>query len=65
MDKQGADRLCWFAKSHIVEVFTSVMFSHTELELQEGLAIASLNTAAPKHCCLGDSWSLELFIQVL
>lgn len=63
MDKQGADRLCWFAKSDIVEVFTSVMLSHTELELQD-LAVESLNTAAPEHCCLGDSCSLE-FTQVL
>lgn len=65
MDKQRADRLCQFAKGYFVEVFTSVMLSHTELELQEDLTGASLNTAAPEHCCLGDSRSLELCIQVL
>lgn len=56
MAKKGADdRLCWFSKSYFIEVFTSVMLSHTELERQEDLAIATLNTAAPENCCLGDS----------
>lgn len=64
MDKQKVDMLCWFAKSYFVDLFASVMVIHTELELQH-LSTSSLNTAVPEHYCLGDSQSLELYIQVL
>lgn len=48
-----------FAKSYFVDLFTSVMVIHTELELKH-LPISSLNTTVPKHYSLGDSHSLVM-----